>query len=417
MPRQLQIGSQRHSTPFTGFGSPTSNTVYTPNQFFDVCLRHGSRGAIRVVAFLIRQTLGWSDHDGKPLRERHAISYADFELAGVGKDTIRGALAEAVEGRFIRCIRAPQASSAGRTSVVGLYELNWDLAAEYLKDPTRFQGFFASEGNRTFIPNAFFDQVVPHETLAVVKVVGAVIRFSIGFQTQWGHRRQQVALSYQDLQNYTRIGSRDTLSAAIHSALHSNYLTRVSEGYFDPNGGRLSAKACYALKWLNDTVDAGSTRKSVPAESESIHHSEIRTGTARKNEPEKHPENRTDIQRTLRKNIPKQQSDAAASPFERLKAEGFDAAATKAIASRYPAERIHRQLDWIDERKVSSNRLGMLRAAIAQDWEAPATADLRRRKFEDAEPPACRGESLQDALSHARSRLLRRSSTFTNNPS
>ena len=51
-----------------------------------------------------------------------------------------------------------------------------------------------------------------------------------------------------------------------------------------------------------------------------------------------------------------------------MKAEGFDDQAAKAITSRYPAERIHRQIDWIDQRKIKANRLGMLRAAIDQDW-------------------------------------------------
>jgi hypothetical protein len=34
---------------FAGFLPPVSNTTFTPNQFFDVCLPHCSRSAIRVV--------------------------------------------------------------------------------------------------------------------------------------------------------------------------------------------------------------------------------------------------------------------------------------------------------------------------------------------------------------------------------
>ena len=84
-----------------------------------------------------------------------------------------------------------------------MYELKWDDRPEYLKDPRQFRGFFAGEGNRTYIPNQFFDVVIPNEKLAVVKVVGAVIRFSIGFQNKWGHRLQKVALSYQHNQNHS----------------------------------------------------------------------------------------------------------------------------------------------------------------------------------------------------------------------
>ncbi len=42
--------------PFTGYPAPTSNTTYTPNQFFDVVLRHSSRGCVRLVAYMIRKT-------------------------------------------------------------------------------------------------------------------------------------------------------------------------------------------------------------------------------------------------------------------------------------------------------------------------------------------------------------------------
>ncbi len=43
---------------FAGFLPPVSNTTSTPNQFFDVCLPHCSRSAIRVVAYFLRRTLG-----------------------------------------------------------------------------------------------------------------------------------------------------------------------------------------------------------------------------------------------------------------------------------------------------------------------------------------------------------------------
>src|SRR3954462_13748406 len=83
---------------------------------------------------------------------------------------------------------------------------------EYVKAPKQFRGFFAGEGNRTYIPNQFFDVLVPRESLALLKVVGSVIRFSIGFQNKWGHRRRNVALSYQHIQNYSKLHDRKTLS-------------------------------------------------------------------------------------------------------------------------------------------------------------------------------------------------------------
>ncbi len=182
--------------PFPGFKPLTSNAVYTPNQFFDVCLPYSSRGVVRLVAMLIRKTLGWCDENGNPQAERHAVSWRDFEAAGINRDMIKSSLAEAIRYNFIRCVREPQSKRAGQSAVSGLYELKWDERAEYSKDPDQFRGFFAGEGNRTYIPNQFFDEVVPNEPLAVLKVVGSIIRFSVGFQNKWGHRRRNVSLSY-----------------------------------------------------------------------------------------------------------------------------------------------------------------------------------------------------------------------------
>ena len=60
--------ARKRREEFRGFELPWSNTTYTPNQFFDVCLPHCSRGAIRVVAYIIRRTLGWCDV-GDPRRQ------------------------------------------------------------------------------------------------------------------------------------------------------------------------------------------------------------------------------------------------------------------------------------------------------------------------------------------------------------
>jgi hypothetical protein len=154
---------------FEGFAPPTSNTTYTPNQFFDVCLPHYSRGCVRLVAYLIRKTLGWCDEQGNPQSELHLVSWSDFQKAGISRSMIRAAIDEAVRGHFIRCLRSPKGKAPGQAAQSGLYELNWDEHSEYIKDPKEFKGFFAGEGNRTYIPNQFFDHVVIHEPLAVVE--------------------------------------------------------------------------------------------------------------------------------------------------------------------------------------------------------------------------------------------------------
>ena len=67
--------SKSQTRTFTGFASPTSNTTYTPNQFFDVCLPNHSRGVVRLVGYMIRRTLGWCDANGNP---QHEEIWADF---------------------------------------------------------------------------------------------------------------------------------------------------------------------------------------------------------------------------------------------------------------------------------------------------------------------------------------------------
>jgi hypothetical protein len=234
---------------FSGFAEPQSNTTYIPNQFFDVCLPYSSRGVVRLTAYMLRKTLGWSDAEGNPLKEQHEISYQELiEHAGISRGALREAIDEAMKSNFIRCPEKGRASRAGTKALSNTFELKWH-EGEYTKDPKQFKGFYAGEGNRTYIPNQFFDVVIPNEPLTVIKVVGSIIRFSIGFQTKHGFRRQQIALSYRDIERYSKIGSPIDTRKAIKTALESNYIERVEEGYFDPNAGRESKAATYCLRW------------------------------------------------------------------------------------------------------------------------------------------------------------------------
>jgi hypothetical protein len=91
------------------------------------------------------------------------------------------------------------------------------------------------------IPNQFFNQILPTQPLSVLKVVGAVIRFSIGFEARRGFRRQQASLSYSSIQCYTRIISRQDMATALKHALASNFIERVAAGRFDREAGRARA--------------------------------------------------------------------------------------------------------------------------------------------------------------------------------
>jgi hypothetical protein len=369
---------------FGGFASPSSNTVYTPNQFFDVCLPHRSRGCVRVVAYMLRKTLGWSDANGNPIHERVSITYNDLiRHAGVSREMVKGAIDEAMEHGFIRCVQQPSPKRAGRSAVSGIYELSWDERGEYVKDPKAFRGFFAGEGNRTYIPNQFFDVVVRRETLLTAKVVGAIARFSIGFVNKFGHRRTNATLSFADLRRYARIGDTKGLAACIRAAADANYLRVVQPGVFDKTGGRRSSAAIYALRWLNDTVAASVGQKNPPEIAMLSNRSEIPSGIGQKNLAAGRSENPSDVKITRTNKTLKQRrkaleantgDDAEMVAVSLLKEQGFDDTAAQRIATATSVQSVIDQIEWLPMRGVSRNRLGLLRRAIEGNWPKPDTS-------------------------------------------
>ena len=283
------------ATGFAGFLPPTSNTTYTPNQFFDVCLPQCSRSAIRVVGYFIRRTLGWCDQYGRPQEEQIEISFRELaQRSGVSRDRLRGALDEAIAAKFIECVREGRPSLAGDAGQSAIYRLRWDDSTEYCKNPALFGGFFEREGNRTDIPNQYFDHVLPTESLSVIKVVGAVIRSSIGFAARRGVRRQWAALSYSQIQHFTRLKSRKDLALALRTALERRYIVRLEEGRFTPDKTE-QRSGVYALCWADGWVGSPSGQVSRPENADDTR-SEIGTRTG----PESSPENRSGIPTTLK---------------------------------------------------------------------------------------------------------------------
>lgn len=251
LPTPLETDSGMPLPGFSGFLPPVSNTTYTPNQFFDACLPFCSRGTIRVVGYFLRRTLGWCDAFGRPQEDQIEISFRELaQKSGVGSSSLRGALDEAIAGHFIECVREGRAKMAHDPGQSALYRLRWHDSEEYHEDPARFQGFYEREGNRTDIPNQFFDHIVPTESLSVIKVVGSIIRSSIGFQARRGARRQWTALSYSQIQNFTRLGSRSDLASAIRIALARNYIVRLQPGEFTHEKAE-QRSAVYALRWAD----------------------------------------------------------------------------------------------------------------------------------------------------------------------
>lgn len=242
--------SQRRpeSKPFTGFESLQASHVYLFNQFFDVCLPNYSRGTVRIVASVLRQTLGWLDKEGNPIRQDVTVTYRDLtQKAGVSRGAITQALQDAVAGNFLICTQRANESAAGKSSQTAAYRLRWDTEGDYTAAPARFRGFYRRQGNRASVPNSYFDMIIPTQLPSVVKVGGAVIRHAIGDQNQLGGRRTVAPLSYSRLQHCTKVADRSTLSAAIRHSKDSGYICCDDPGEFPP-GSRQQKAATFSIR-------------------------------------------------------------------------------------------------------------------------------------------------------------------------
>lgn len=372
MPRVSASALAATSGEFRGFEPLTSNYIYCPNQFFDVCLAHHSRGVVRLVSYILRKTLGWLDEDGVPLKQHIAISYREIiTSAGVSRGAIRTAVDDAIASGFIIRTQPARPSADRQAGQKGEYMLRWDTGDAYVDDPKSFRGFFGGEGYRTPIPNTFFDRIVPRESLAVAKVVGAVLRHTVGYQNQFGGRRSSAPLSYGFLQSTMNIRDRSTLSDSLRHALDAGYIRCVEAGAFGATGQQQRA-AAYAVRWLAEAVEEGSGSKTRPEMVQKPDQFKNPTDTGSETQPADQFKNPT-TEKTERKNTTKQQAVAVGDCDVRdlLRKAGFDDVTVGQLATRNPAEIIRQQIAWLERRNAHTNRLGLLRRAIEENWSEP----------------------------------------------
>lgn len=379
---------------FEGFPNLTANFIYCPNQFFDVCIPNASRGTVRLVAYLLKRTLGWLDANGTPIEQNIRVSFREIvSEAGIGRGAIRESIDEAIRGRFILCVEPGRVNANDHVGQAGCFALRWDAEGKYTKDVDSFEGFFASEGNRTPIPNAFFDRVIRCETLAVTKVVGTVLRHTVGYQNQFG-RRLQAPLSYTYIQQYAHICDRSTLSQALQQALKTGYIRRVEEGYFDPRRDNRNP-ATYAVRWLEEAKIAVGGSKNPPVGPAQFKKPTSQYGSVQKRdqlqntnptsdgprirpaEPSKNPT----TEKTVTKTSFKQQQHAEPTAvavgqsegYRLLRATGFDDKLAVALSRLASPSEIELQIAWLPRRNPKRNPRGMLRRAIEERWSEPTT--------------------------------------------
>jgi hypothetical protein len=428
--------------PFKGFPDFRSNVTFTPIQFFTLVIPHASRSTIRIVAFVLRQLLGWVDRDGNVTSSELRCSYQDFiEKAGVSRDGIAEAVQEAIDSRYIVPVETPAASEAGKPGRSGVYSLRWDMTGPLTHKPQEFQGFYyppaaldpGPPGSthpprariaRMNVPNVFFDHVIPNERLSVIRVVGALLFYSI----EWGpggERKRLVTKTVTELSRLARL-ARSKTHEALMAARATGYIDQVHRGRYTPGPVPHSTGSTYRIRWCREDpttpsaprtrADAGvacprrSRNGNLPKsrspdpkkprwdQSEIGDLSPVRKGGFDQSET-KTPE-QSEMGNTL---ILKEETNSVTTTTEAVAAEaaltpqpnsdsqpdsatvairclqeaGFDALTAQRLAAQASVEVIQRQVEWLPLRKPSRNRLGLLRRSIEEDWarpEAPALA-------------------------------------------
>ncbi|MCA9036353.1 MAG: hypothetical protein KDA91_14560 [Planctomycetaceae bacterium] len=364
---------------FPGFEPLTANYVYCPNQFLDVCLPNCSRGAVRIVGYLLRETLGWLDSNGRPLKQQITVRYRDLiQKAGVSRGAIGPALAEAVQAGFIQCSQTASQKLAGQSGQSAVYSLRWASTGDYITNIHHFAGFFTGEGHRTPVPNRFFDDVIPRESLSVVKVVGAVIRHTVGYQNQFGGRRTSAPLSYSQIQRYSNLNDRSTLAQALRHAQQTGYIECVHAGRFSANTEQQQA-ATYAIRWLQHAKTSVVGSKNQP-EAEQFKNP---TSIGSESPPEDRFKKPTSKKDNSTNDIHKQQHAAVTQAVSLLVNSGLDRATAIKLAEKRGLAVVENQLAWLDSRNPTTNRIGMLRKAVDEDWPKPAAVADREKRSQD----------------------------------
>jgi hypothetical protein len=401
---------------FPGFPDFRANVTFVPIQFFTVVVPHCSRGTVRIVGYALRKVLGWVDEHGNPTREQLRFNYRELiEKAGVSRECVADALRQALDRHFLRCVHAPRPHREGEQAQSGVYEICWDVEGAYTNQPSEFRGFYypesaiiqdqggaglRSKAARKNIPNAFFDYLLPRERLSVIRVVAALLFYSI----QWGpggERRVSVSRSISELSRLTRM-SRSRVHEAVVEAQRRGYIELAQPGRFDLAGGENSLAAIYRVRWVRPSAtvegepagaSGGETVRNGEREterSEKVNGQSVRKGERDQSEKANGQRSQNVNGISIKTRLKKEETAAperapttadskpvvaVESGFESLRKAGFDVATARRLALERSEDVIRRQIAWLPRRTVNRNRLGLLRRAIEEDWPKPHGVD------------------------------------------
>jgi hypothetical protein len=406
---------------FKGFPEFRSNVLYCPKQFFTLVVPNSSVNCIRLVAYMLRRTLGWVDETGEPLSEQHEFSYRELEsAAGVSHSRLKEAIESAIECRFIRQTKSARMQSLGVRSQSASYELCWD-DNRYTDRAEEFAGFYLQpsyidDGNQTRlgrknIPNVFFDYLVKNESRGLIRVVGTLLWYSIDW-SKAGERRQPVKKSLRDLEELTQL-DKSSVVRALDEAETKGYVERIERGVFDMTGRNESSVTTYGIRWTTDytytydglpvEVEVASTRSQNATRPPAPNAPKMQHGEIVRTLPKRNTENSPERSQNATQDAPKTQhgersqnatlritkstipntsinNNSSTSPalnavaaglVKSLMSFGFKTQVAEQLVRAFPAPTIQRQLALFPQRTATKNPLGLLRKAIEEDWPEP----------------------------------------------
>ena len=241
---------QGTSSVFLGFERPDASFILCPNDFLDVVVVGCSRGCVRLVGYVLYETLRWMKSDGTPNQQDIEVPLTEIiTKAGISRGGAAKSKREAITGNYLKVVQKGIAKGRGESGAKEIVRLKW---SENRAD--EFLGFFGGRGRRTPVPHSFFSHVIPNESLSVIRVVATVIRQTIGYENQFGGRRMEQALSYAQLVTFTGM-SRKHVRQAVKVAIEKNYIeaSRMNRG-----------TTVYSIKWQEQAKNQSIGTKRPP---------------------------------------------------------------------------------------------------------------------------------------------------------
>ena len=330
--------------------------------------------------------------DGSPNTGFCSIKHTELQDAsGVSA----GAFANAID----ECCRM-QYIDARRDRGRGEYRIR--LSENPTSNPKQFAGFFSGAGRWSPIPYQFFTHIIPNYTLAEIRVAGAVLRHTVGYEQKLGIRRKNHPLSVDYLQRYTRISDRKTLTDAIAKLEEGNVIECVERGVFHPDL-KQRRPAIYGPKWNTpgeSTESKADASKSQPV----VVFQNPNQRDLSKSQPETSKSQPVDSLKipTNINPVPSEETNNSKTTVvvpddlvRLLVHHGVGEHCAKKLCASRDRQKIEQQIEWLSHRDPEDAG-AMLRRAIEQDWGVPPSLKVQEN----------RQRSQQDAASRKRQQLV-----------